>query len=98
MTDFDGNEPDGAPNQPNRIAGKLAEIDIHADREKEQAKQKTLEGIDGGLDRLAEFRLGEQQAGDKGAKRHREAGHGGGHAGCDDHEQRRGHEQFAHAG
>ena len=95
---FHGNEPDCASNQPNRIAGKLAEIDIHADREKEQAKQKALEGIDGGLDRLAEFRLGKQQAGHKGAKRHREAGHRGGHAGCDDHEQRRGDEQFAHAG
>ena len=98
MTAFTAIEPDGSSNQPNRIAGKLAEIDIHADREKEQAKQKALEGIDGRLDRLAEFRLGKQQAGDKGAKRHGEAGHRGGHARCDDHEQRRGYEQFAHAG
>ncbi len=56
--------------QPHRIAGKLAEIDVHSDREKEQAEQETLEGIDGGLDRLAKFGLGKQQAGDKGAKRH----------------------------
>ena len=94
---FHGNEPDGAPKQPNGIAGKLAEIDVHADRKKEQAEQETLERIDGGLDRLAEFGLGEQQAGDEGAKRHGEAGHGGGHPGCDDHEQRGGHEQVAHA-
>ena len=97
MMDFDGNEPDGAAKQPNGIAGKLAEIDVHADRKKEQAEQESLERIDGGLDRLAEFGLCQQQAGDEGAKRHREAGHGGGHAGCDDHEQRGGHEQVAHA-
>src|SRR5207247_4892987 len=67
---FHRNEPTGTGNQPDRIAGKLAEIDVHADREKEQAEQKALEGIDGGLDRLAKFSLGKQQAGDKGAKRH----------------------------
>ena len=98
MMDLTAMSPTAPPINHNGIAGKLAEIDVHADRKKEQAEQETLERIDGGLDRLAEFGLGEQQAGDEGAKRHREARHGGSYPGCDDHEQRRGHEQIAHAG
>ena len=75
MTAFTAMSPTARPISQSGSRAKLAEIDVHADREKEQAEQKALEGIDGGLDRLAEFRLGEQQAGDEGAERHREAGH-----------------------
>ena len=95
MAAFTAISPATPREQPHRIAGQLAKVDVHADGEEEQAEQQALERIDGGLDRLAEFGLGQQQPGDEGAERHRQAGHGGGHAGADDHEQRRGDEQVA---
>ena len=60
--------------QPERLAGELAEIDVHADGEEEHAEQQPLEGLDGGLDRLAELGLGQQQPGDERSERHRKAG------------------------
>jgi hypothetical protein len=83
---FDGDKAGSASKKPNWIAGKLAEIDVHADRKEEQAKQKSLERIDGSFDRFAEFCLGKQQTGNESAKCHGYAGHGGSHPGCDNHE------------
>ena len=60
--------------QPQRLARQLAEVDVHADGEEEEAEQQALERLDGGLDRLAELGLGQQQPGDEGAERHRQAG------------------------
>ena len=57
-----------------RLARELAEVDAHADGEEEHAEQQALERLDGRLDGLAEFGLGQQQAGDEGAERHRQAG------------------------
>jgi hypothetical protein len=81
--------------EPKRLAQQLAEIDVHSDREKEDAEQQTLEGRDRRFDRLAVFRLGEQEPGHEGAERHRQAGLIGNDAGGDDHEQGGGNKEIA---
>ena len=61
--------------QPERLAARARASRAHADREEEHAEQQALERLDGGLDRLAELGLGQQQAGDEGAERHGKPGH-----------------------
>ena len=71
---LDADQADHRRQQPERLAGQLAKIDVHADGEEEHAEQQALEGLDGGLDGLAELGLRQQQAGNEGAERHRQAG------------------------
>ena len=66
--------PDHRGEQPERLARQLAHIDAHADGEEEHAEQQALERLDRRLDGLAELGLGQQQAGDERAERHRQAG------------------------
>ena len=91
---LDDDQADDAAGEPKRIAQQLAHVDIHADGEEEDAEQQSLERLDGRLDRLAVFGLGEQQAGDEGAERHGQAGLIGNDAGGDDDEQNDGDEQL----
>ena len=65
---------DHAAGEPQRLAQQLAEIDLHADGEKENAEQQALERLDRRLDGLAVFGFGEQQAGDESAERHGQTG------------------------
>ena len=74
---FEHDQPDNAGDSRQRFAGKLAHVDAHADGEEEDAEQQAAERIDRRLDGAAELGLGEQQAGDERAERHREtAGRG----------------------
>jgi hypothetical protein len=54
----------------------LARVHAHPDRHEEQAHEQALEGLDHQLDFVPELGLGQQQAGDQGAERHRQAGSG----------------------
>ena len=94
---LDDDQAGDAAGEPKRIAQQLAHVDIHADGEEENAEQQALERLDGGLDRLAVFGLGEQQAGDESAERHGQARLIGNHAGGDDDEQNDGDEQLGGA-
>ena len=91
---LDGDQADDAAGEQQRIVQQLAHIDIHADGEEENAEQQPFERLDGGFDRLAVFGLGQQQAGDEGAKRHGQARLIGNDAGGDDDEQNDGDEQL----
>ena len=71
---LDDDEGDGRSHEDLGINGDLAQVDAQADEEEEGAEQKALEGLDDGFDLAAELGFGEQQAGEKGAERHREAG------------------------
>ena len=84
--------------QPDRLAGELAKIDVHADGEEEHAEQQALERLDRRFDGLAILGFRQQQAGNEGAERHGQPRHACGDAGADDHEQDGGHEQLAGAG
>ena len=92
---LDDDQADDAAGEQQRLAQQLAHVDVHADGEEENAEQQALERLDGRFDRLAVFGLGEQQAGDEGAERHRQAGLIGDDAGGDDDEQDGGDEQLA---
>ncbi len=61
-----------------RARRKDREIELGADGDEEQAEQQALEGLDRHLDLAPIFGFGEQQAGDEGAQRHRQAAGGGG--------------------
>ena len=65
---LDGDQADHRGKQPERLPRQLAEIDVHADGEEEQAEQQPLERLDGSLDRLAELGFRQQQAGDERAR------------------------------
>ena len=91
--------------QPGRIAERRArprdedrEIEFGADRDEEQAEQQALERLDRHLDLAAELGLGEQQPGDEGAERHRQAAGGGSQRRAQHHQQAGGHEEFRAAG
>ena len=77
-----------------RFAPDEAEIDVHADREEEDAQQQAAERVDHRLDGAAVLGLRQQQAGDEGAERHRQAGIGRDHARADRDQQGGGHEEF----
>ena len=69
-------------------------IEFGADGDEEQAEQQALERLDRHFDFAPIFGFGEQQAGDEGAERHRQAAGGGGQ-GRAEHDQQAGrHEEF----
>ena len=71
-----------------------AEIDVHADREEENPEQEPAEWIDHRLDGPPVLGFRQQQPGDEGAKRHRQASIGGDHARADRDQQGGGHEEL----
>ena len=68
----------------------------HAHRDEEQAEQQALEGLEVGLQLVAELAVGEQHAGEEGAERHREAGQVREQRGADDRQERGRGEHLAH--
>ena len=78
----------------NRRVEQAEQIEIHPHRHEEDAEQQPLEGLDRHVDRAAIFGFRQEDAGDEGAQRHRQAADGGDQAGDDDHEQAGGHEHF----
>jgi hypothetical protein len=65
---------DGA-GQPQGRLHDLQHVHAHAHRHEEQAHEQALERLDHQLDLVLEFRLGQQQAGDQRAQRHRQSRH-----------------------
>ena len=90
-----------SPTSPSRIGSgfdpQVGDVEAHADGEEEHAEQEPLERVDRRLDGAVILGLGQQQAGNEGAERHRQAGGGGDEPAADGDEQRGGDEQLGRA-
>ena len=87
-------QPDGA----RRRGDDRADVEARADGDEEQAQQQALERLDRHLDLAAEFGFRQQQTGDEGAQRHRQARKGGDDRRAHDDEQARRHEELGRMG
>ncbi len=91
---LDNDEADDAGDDRKRIGEKTANVETHADREKEHAEQEPLEGLNRGLDGPMVLGLGQQQSRNEGAERHRQTGRGRRQPTAHGDEQHRRHEQL----
>jgi hypothetical protein len=82
--ELDGDESERQAENQRRLIRQQSEAQVHADRREEQPEQDALEGLDLGFQLVAEFGVRQQQAGEEGAERHRQAHHF--------HERGRGHD------
>ena len=78
------------------LGGNEPDVGGHADRNEEESEQKSLEGLDIRLKLVAEFAVGEHDACEERAERHREPHLIDEECGCDDGEKRGGGEDFGH--
>jgi hypothetical protein len=60
----------------------VRKIEARADRDKEKSEQQTFKGLDRDFDLAAVLGFGEQNAGDEGAKSHRQTARRGENAGA----------------
>jgi hypothetical protein len=72
----------------------VRKIEARADRDKEKSEQQTFKGLDRDFDLAAVLGFGEQNAGDEGAKSHRQTARRGENAGANHHKQAGRHEKF----
>ena len=72
---LDGQQAEQDRGDQQRFAGGEADVCAHAYADEEQAKQESLERIDAGFDFVAVFGIGEEDASEEGAQRHRDATH-----------------------
>jgi hypothetical protein len=90
-------EPEREHHQQQRHLAREREIRFHSHRHEEEPEEKPLERLDVGLELVPELGIGEQQAGEECAERHRELEPLHDHRGGHDEQQRGGGEDLGAA-
>ena len=95
--EFGRHQAKGQTDHRRRLLPHQVEIGAHAYGDEKQTEQQSFERLDVRFEFVAEFRIGEQHAGEKGAERHRQADLLHDQRGADDEQQSRRGEHLAPA-